>query len=80
MKKLVPDPPPVLCVGPGLSHEEAIKRATEHVTKAILDAAYLPAPADPRHREMLSSAVLNMRISKALLLIATSESPVSLPV
>lgn len=80
MKKLVPDPPPALCVGPGLSHEEAIKRAMEHLTKAILDAAYLPDPPDGRHREMLSSALLNMRISKALLSLAVAESPLTVAV
>ncbi|MDG9882370.1 hypothetical protein N7650_05940 [Pseudomonas sp. GD04058] len=42
MKKLVPDPPPILCVGPGLSHEDAIQRATEHLVKAIQYAACLP--------------------------------------
>ncbi len=80
MKKLVPDPPPALCVGPGLSHEEAIIRAVEHLTRAILSTAYLPDPPDAKHREMLSSAVLNMRISKALLAIAQSPSQVTVPV
>ncbi|HCN46643.1 MAG TPA: hypothetical protein DIT18_14125, partial [Pseudomonas sp.] len=60
MKKLVPDPP-TLCVGPGLSHEDAITRATEHLVKAIQYAACLPDPPDARHREMLSDALLNMR-------------------
>ncbi|WP_425928367.1 hypothetical protein [Pseudomonas sp. NyZ201] len=80
MKKLVPDPPPALCVGPGLSHEEAIKRAADHLNRAILQTAYLPDPPDARHREMLSNAVLNMRISKALLSLAVAESPVTIPV
>ena len=80
MKKLVPDPPPALCVGPGLSHEEAIKRAAEHLTKAILDVAYLPDPPEVWHREMLNRAVLNMRMSKALLSLATTASPVNVPV
>ncbi len=80
MKKLVPDPPPALCVGPGLSHEEAITKATEHLTRAILQTAYLPDPADARHRESLSSAVLNMRIAKALLAMATAASPLTIPV
>ena len=80
MKKLVPDPPPALCVGPGLSHEEAITRAVEHLTRAILKTSYLPDPPDARHREMLSDAVLNMRISKALLAIAQSPSSVTIPV
>lgn len=80
MKKLVPDPPPTLCVGPGLSHEEAIKRASEHLNRAILRAAYLPDPPDARHREMLSDALLNMRISKALLALAVAESPLTVAV
>ncbi|OLS63422.1 hypothetical protein [Pseudomonas putida] len=80
MKKLVPDPPPVLCVGPGLSHEEAIKRAAEHLNRAILDSAYLPDPPGARHKEMLDSARLNMRITKALLALAVAASPVTVAV
>ncbi|MFW3897793.1 hypothetical protein [Pseudomonas putida] len=80
MKKIVPDPPPTLCVGPGLSHEEAITRAAEHLNRAILRAAYLPDPPEAHHREMLSDALLNMRISKALLAIAQSPSSVTIAV
>ncbi len=80
MKKLVPDPPPTLCVGPGLSHDEAINRAAEHLERAIHQATHLPDPPNTRHQEILSSALLNMRISKALLSIATAASPVSVPV
>jgi len=79
MKKLVPDPP-VLCVGPGLSHQEAIAKAAEHLNRAIRDAAGLPDPPDEKHQEMLSYALLNMRITKALLALATSASPVSVPI
>jgi len=79
MKKLVPDPP-VLCVGPGLSHQDAITRAVEHLNRAIHQASYLPDPPDEKHQEMLSCALLNMRITKALLSIATAASPVSVPV
>lgn len=46
----------------------------------ILRAAYLPDPPDARHREMLSDAMLNMRISKALLALAVAASPVTMPV
>lgn len=67
MKKLVPDPPPTLCVGPGLSHEDAIQRAIEHLIKSIQYAACLPDPPNTRHKEMLADALLNMRICKALL-------------
>ncbi|OAI95099.1 hypothetical protein [Pseudomonas putida] len=80
MKKLVPDPPPVLCVGPGLSHEEAVRRAAEHLKKAITAASSLPEPKTTRHRALLINALLDMKISKALLTVAMSESPVTVPV
>ena len=80
MKKLVPDPPPILCVGPGLSHEEAIQRATEHLVKAIQYAACLPDPPDARHREMLGDALLDMRICKALLTLSLAASPLTVAV
>ena len=80
MKKLVPDPPPTLCVGPGLSHEDAITRASEHLIKAIQYAACLPDPPNAKHREILSDALLNMRISKALLSLAVAASPLTVAV
>lgn len=80
LEKLVPDSPPKLCVGPGLSHEEVIKRAAEHLKKAILRAAYLPEPPDARHREMLSDSLMNMRISKALLALAVAAPPLTVEV
>ncbi len=80
MKKLVPDPPPILCVGPGLSHDDAIQRATEHLVKAIQYAACLPDPPNARHQELLDDALLNMRICKALLTLSVSASPLTVAV
>ncbi|MFD2645347.1 hypothetical protein [Pseudomonas japonica] len=79
MKKLVPDPP-ILCVGPGLSHEDAIRRAEDHLKKAIALTSYLPAHTSVKHQRMLSDALLDMRICKALLTVALSRSTVSVPV
>ncbi|MFD2643449.1 hypothetical protein [Pseudomonas japonica] len=79
MKKLVPDPP-VLCVGPGLHHEEAVRKAEEHLKRAIHAASSLPDLPTERHQMMLSNALLNMRISKALLSVALSASSVAVPV
>lgn len=39
MKKLVPDPPPILCIKPGLTHDAAIRNATKHLDKAFTAAA-----------------------------------------
>ncbi|HCN44748.1 MAG TPA: hypothetical protein DIT18_03020 [Pseudomonas sp.] len=80
MKKLVPDPPPVLCVGPGLSHEESIRRAAEHLNKAITAASLIPEIEETRHQALMINALLDMKISKALLTVAMSESPVTVPV
>jgi len=60
--------------------KEAITKAVEHLNNAILQTAYLPAPAEAKHREMLNSAVLDMRIAKALLAVAQSALPVTIPV
>lgn len=80
MKKIVPDPPPVLCVGPGLYHEEAIARAAEHLNKAIHGAGALPDRPTPRNEAELSNVLLEMRIAKALLGVALSASPVTVEV
>lgn len=80
MKKLVPDPPPTLCVGPGLSHDEAIQRATEHLIKAIQYAACLPDPPNARYQQVLADALLNMRICKALLTLSVAASPLTVAV
>ena len=80
MKKLVPDPPPSLCINPGLTHDEAVTKATEHLKKAIEAAAGLPDPLEERHRTMLTESQLNMRIAKAMLVVANSRSTVSVPV
>lgn len=80
MKKLIPDPPPALCVGLELSHTEATKRAAEHLNRSILKAAYLRDPPDSRHGEMLNDELLNMRISKVLLALALAASPLTINV
>ncbi|MDG9885079.1 hypothetical protein N7650_19785 [Pseudomonas sp. GD04058] len=49
-------PPPSLCINPGLPHDEAVTKATEHLKKAIDAAAGLPDPSEERHRTMLTEA------------------------
>ncbi len=80
MKKLVPDPPPVLCVGPDLSPEEALSKAEQHLNRALSSITYLPSPAMLKHQHMLSGIVLNMKICKALLAVAQSKSAGAVPV
>jgi len=80
MKKSVPDPPAVLCVGPGLSHDDAIRYAQEYLQKAVTMATYLPSPSSLKHQRMLSDVLLDMKISKAFLTLALSASPVTVPV
>jgi len=79
MKKLVPDPP-VLCIAPGLSHDEAIRKAEEHLSKALGTITYLPVPASLKHQGMLSGVVLDMQICRALLTVALAKSTVAVPV
>ncbi|OLS64151.1 hypothetical protein [Pseudomonas putida] len=80
MKKCVPDPPLSLCINPGLTHDEAVTKAIEHLKKSIEAAAGVPEPPEERHRTMLTNARLDMRIAKALLVVAVSRSTVSVPV
>lgn len=80
MKKLVPDPPPVLCVGPGLSHDQALRKAVEHLKQAIEYASSLTDLKNEQNELSLSYALLDMRISKALLAIALAASPVTIPI
>ena len=35
MKKHVPDPPPVLCINPGVTHDEAVRNAADFLKKAL---------------------------------------------
>ncbi|MFD2645979.1 hypothetical protein [Pseudomonas japonica] len=79
MKKCVPDPP-AMCIIPGLSHEDAITKAADHLNKAIAAASCVPDPPSERHRNMLDTALLEMRISKALLTVALARSTVTVPI
>ncbi len=54
MKKIVPDPPPTLCVGPGLSHEEAITRARNISTERYFALPIFPTL--PKHTTVKCSA------------------------
>lgn len=48
MRKIVPDPPPVLCVGPNLSHNDAIQHAEKHVERTLRLVKLLPPASAPR--------------------------------
>ncbi|MDU9392781.1 hypothetical protein [Pseudomonas sp. zfem002] len=79
MKKCVPDPP-AMCIVPGLSHEDAITKAADHLNKAIIAASCLPDPPSERHQNMLGNALLEMRITRALLTVALARSTVTVPI
>lgn len=80
MKKLVPDPPPVLCIRAGMSPEEAIHNAQKHLQSALFSLTELPSPPLPANQTKLSSAIVNLKISRTLLTIAKARSGASLPV
>ncbi|MHA6196398.1 hypothetical protein ACX3YG_18740 [Pseudomonas wadenswilerensis] len=80
MKKLVPDPPAVLCLSPGLSFEDALRRAEEYLKKAIHLAGSLPDPIEERYRIMQSDALLDLRIAKAFLSAALSAKTEAVPI
>lgn len=80
MKKLVPDPPPILCIKPGLTHDAAIHNAAEHLDKAFAAATLLPDQSKPKHQAHLSDALIHLRVSKAFLNVAQAASTSSMPV
>ena len=67
MKKLVPDPPPILCVKPGLTHDQALRRAAEHLDSALNFALQIPDQPMPKHQTHLSDTQIHLRLSKAFL-------------
>ncbi len=73
MKKLVPDPP-YTYIKPGVSREEAIRKAEEFILKAFSTAAGLPEPEGKHNQEMLGESLLYMRIAKAFLVVASAKS------
>ncbi len=80
MKKHVPDPPPVLCINPGVTHDEAVRNAADFLKKALDKTSLLPQPPMENHQDLLSDALLEMQICKAYLQIALAGSAVSTPI
>ncbi|MEE1921167.1 hypothetical protein V0R50_04565 [Pseudomonas sp. 148P] len=80
MKKIVPDPPYELCVGPNLSHNDAIQHAEKNLENALRLVKLLPEQAHLEHQHRLEDAILNLKISKAMLTLAQSKTPMMVPI
>ncbi|WP_075806529.1 hypothetical protein [Pseudomonas putida] len=80
MKKLVPDPPPVLCIRAGMSTEEAIHNAEKHLQSALFSLTRLPSQPLLADQTKISSAIVNLKISRTLLTVARAKSGLSVPV
>ncbi len=80
MKKLVPDPPPVLALKPGLTHDDAIRYAFEHLEKAIVFATRLPDQAKAKQQADLEDTRVHLRMIKAFLRVALARSTQSMPI
>lgn len=80
MKKIVPDPPPILCVGPGLTHHEAITHAEKYLHDAIAMMERLPAQPVAQHQARFSDAIHFMNISRAMLTLAQAKNMKTVPV
>ena len=80
MKKNVPDPPAVLCISPGLTHEEAVRHASDYITKAFAAVEKLPVQAEQPDQENLKETVLYLKIGKAFLTVALAASTITVPV
>lgn len=80
MKKHVPDPPYTLHTLPGLSREDAMRHAVEYLDKALANVARLPEPSMEHEMQMLSDALIDMKVSKAMMTVAVAASTLSVPV
>ncbi|MDG9881800.1 hypothetical protein N7650_03020 [Pseudomonas sp. GD04058] len=72
MKKLVPDPPPVLCIRAGISHEKSIHLAQQHIDSAMNIAHEIAAHACTDQQERINAAILQMQITRALLKVSAA--------
>lgn len=72
MKKLVPDPPPVLCVRAGISHEKSIHLAQQHLDSAMNIANEIAEHASVAQQDRINDAILQMQISRALLKVSAA--------
>ncbi len=76
MKKLVPDPPPVLCIREGLSLDEALYLARQHLNTAINNAHEAMEDAPLKQETLIGDSVLQMKITLALLKVCTNNRAV----
>lgn len=72
MKKIVPDPPSALCIRAGLSHENALQLAQQHLERAISNANEAAEDAPTKQRWLIHDAVLQMEITRALLKVSVA--------
>ncbi|MDG9882886.1 hypothetical protein N7650_08575 [Pseudomonas sp. GD04058] len=75
-EKLVPDPPPVLCIREGLSLDEALYLARQHLTRAIDNAREAAEDAPLKQETLIGDSVLQIRIAQALLNVCVNHRAV----
>jgi len=80
MKKIVPDPPAVLCIRPGLSPDEALSNAEERLNGALCALKLLPRQPRSGNQLLLSDAIIDLHICKAMLTVAITGSSAHVPV
>ncbi|MEE1922482.1 hypothetical protein V0R50_06970 [Pseudomonas sp. 148P] len=79
MKKIVPDPP-VLCVRAGLSPEDALRNAEESLKGALRGLALLPEQPLSGNQVLLTDAIIDLKICRAMLTIAITRTTASVPI
>jgi len=80
MKKIVPDPPYELCVGPNLSQNDAVTHAYLNVQSALRYMKGLPRQALLDDQYQLSNAILDLKIGLAMLTLAQARTPMTVPI
>ncbi|MHA6197045.1 hypothetical protein ACX3YG_22055 [Pseudomonas wadenswilerensis] len=80
MKKIVPDPPYELCVGPNLSHNDAVTHASLNVQTALRHMKKLPRQALLEDQHHLSDALMSLKIGLAMLTLAQARTPMMVPI
>lgn len=74
MKKIVPDPP-ILRVRPGLSTEEALVHASDHLTCALAISQEAIEKAQPDGMTLVRSAVHQIEVARALVEVSLATLP-----
>jgi len=77
MKKLVPDPPPVLSPRSDITHADALHHAQAHLNTAISAANQMPGQSPRKRQTLMDTSVLHMEMARCMVNTALKRLPLS---